>query len=108
MSEVVGYCCFHVVAAFDTEGERIAFISPSFTWVDSARDAEIFQSQVDASYFIQSKGLSNNSDTEMPKPANFDHVKPLFVSVSVTSPLRKSPAAQVIALAWMLAISPSI
>jgi len=78
----------YVVAAFDTEGERIAFISPSFEWVKSARDAVIFQSQVDASYFIESNSLSSSSDSEMPKLNNFDHVQPLFVTVKIknTSP----------------------
>lgn len=78
----------YVVAAFDTQGERIAFLSPSFEWVKSARNAVIFQSQIDAVYFIEKNQLSSNDNSITSELNNFDHVQPLFVTVEIkiTSP----------------------
>lgn len=73
----------YVVAAFDTQGERIAFLSPSLEWVKSAREATIFQAQVDASYFIEKNKLSHGVDSKAPALNNLDHVKPLFVRVEI-------------------------
>jgi hypothetical protein len=78
----------YVVAAFDTRGERVAFISPTFEWVRSARNAEIFQSQIDANYFINKNNLGESTDSTGAKIENFDHVQSLFVQVEIknTSP----------------------
>lgn len=78
----------YVVAAFDTQGGRIAFLSPSFEWVKSARDAVIFQSQVDANYFIEKNNLSDSANPITSELNNFDHIQPLFVTVEIklTSP----------------------
>ena len=73
----------YVVAAFDTLGERLAFISPSFEWVKSARNATIFQSQIDANYFIQKNNLVEITDTSAPELTNLDHIQALFVSVEI-------------------------
>lgn len=72
----------YVVAAFDTNGERLAFLSPTFDWVSSARAAVIFQSQVDANHFIDQNNLKEQPGTKTPELDNFDHVQPLFVSVN--------------------------
>lgn len=78
----------YVVAAFDTEGERLAFISPSFEWVQSARKASIFQSQIDADYFIKKHNLGKKTDYKAPELASFDHARPVYVKVEIknTSP----------------------
>jgi hypothetical protein len=78
----------YVVAAFDAEEERIAFISPSFEWVQSARKATIFQSQIDANCFIKNNNLSENAESKAPELSNFDCVRPVFVKVEIkdTSP----------------------
>lgn len=72
----------YVLAAIDTSGERIAFLSPSFDWVSSARQAVIFQSQVDANHFIAQNKLSEQPCSKTPALDNFDHVQPLFVTVN--------------------------
>ena len=72
----------YVVAAFDAQGERLAFISSSFEWVRSARKAAIFQSQIDANYFIKKNGLSGG-DSAAPALNNFDHVRPVYVKVDI-------------------------
>lgn len=73
----------YVVAAFDSEGNRLAFISPSFEWVQSARKATIFQSQIDANCFIKNKHLDVSKDSQTPKLANFDHAQALYVTVDI-------------------------
>lgn len=73
----------YVVAAFDAQGERIAFLSPSFEWVTSARDATIFQAQIDANYFIKKNDLNNNANSKAPALDQLDHVKTLFVRVEI-------------------------
>ncbi len=72
----------YVLAAFDTQGERLAFLSPSFDWVQSAREAVIFQSQMDAKQFIISNSLSDNAESKTPALDHFDHVQALFVTVN--------------------------
>jgi len=78
----------YVVAAFDAKGERAAFISSSFEWVQSARKAAIFQSQIDANHFIEKNNLVENTDSKAPELINFDHIRPVFVTVEIkdTSP----------------------
>lgn len=78
----------YVVAAFDAQGERLAFISPSFEWVQSARKATIFQSQIDANYFIKKNNLDENTISKAPEINNFDHVRSVYVKVEIkiTSP----------------------
>lgn len=78
----------YVVAAFDEQDERIAFISPSFEWEQSARNAAIFQSQIDANYFIKKNNLGKNADSKAPELDNFDHARPVYVRVEIkiTSP----------------------
>ncbi len=73
----------YVVAAFDSEGERLAFISPSFEWVQSARKATIFQSQIDANYFIKKNSLCGDVASKAPALSNFDHARPVFVKVDI-------------------------
>lgn len=78
----------YVVAAFDGDGERLAFITPAFEWVQSARKATIFQSQIDANAYIKTNELHQGSDSKTTELANFDHAKPLLVRVEIkdTSP----------------------
>ena len=78
----------YVVAAFDAQEERLAFISPSFEWVESARNAAIFQSQIDANYFIKKNNLGGDAAPETPELINFDHARPVYVTVDIkiTSP----------------------
>lgn len=71
----------YVVAAFDTEGERLAFISSSFEWVTSARQAAIFQSQIDANYFMKSNNLCQVTDPHVQKLPNCDHIRSAYVRV---------------------------
>lgn len=71
----------YVLAAMDSAGERIAFLSESFEWVGSARQAVIFQSQIDANHFIEQNNLSDKACEKTPVLNNFDHVQPLFVTV---------------------------
>ncbi|MGB0849075.1 MAG: hypothetical protein ACPGSM_20245 [Thiolinea sp.] len=73
----------YVVAAFDAEGERLAFISPSFEWVQSARKATIFQSQLDANYFIKKNNLCENSNSEIASLSNCDHIRSAYVKVDI-------------------------
>lgn len=78
----------YVVAAFDAEGERLAFVDPSFEWVQSVREATIFQSQIDANYFIKKNNLGALTEAVAAKLVNFDHVRPVYVQVDIkiTSP----------------------
>jgi len=73
----------YVVAAFDAEGERIAFVSPSFEWVQSARKADIFQSQIDANGFIEKNNLSEKSNPKASELVNFDHARAVYVRVEI-------------------------
>lgn len=73
----------YVVAAFDERGDRLAFISSSFEWVQSARKAAIFQSQIDANYFIKKNNLSDNQASEAPDLLSLDHARPLYVKVDI-------------------------
>nr|CAA6816218.1 MAG: Unknown protein [uncultured Thiotrichaceae bacterium] len=73
----------YVVAAFDEQGERLAFISPSFEWVNSARQATIFQSQMDANYFIKKNNLCENTHPEVKKLPNCNHVRSAYVRVEI-------------------------
>ena len=73
----------YVVAGFDAQGERLAFISPSFEWVKSARNATIFQSQIDANFFIHKNSLGEITNSKAPELINLDHIQPLFVSVEI-------------------------
>ena len=72
----------YVVAAFDKDGERLAFLSPEFNWVERARAATIFQSQVDANHFIEQNDLINQPRLKTPELDKFDHVQALFVTVN--------------------------
>lgn len=72
----------YVVAAFDAQDERLAFISSSFEWVQSARQAAIFQSQIDANYFIKKNGLSGD-ESAAPALNHLDHVRPVYVKVDI-------------------------
>lgn len=73
----------YVVAAFDAEGKQLGFISPSSEWVEFARRAAIFQSQVDADYFIEKNKLCENADSGIPRPPNCDHVRAAYVRVEI-------------------------
>lgn len=73
----------YVVAAFDAQQERLAFISSSFEWVQSARKAAVFQSQIDANYFIKKNGLGDSSAPVVSELNHFDHVRPVYVTVEI-------------------------
>lgn len=73
----------YVVAAFDAQGERLAFISKSFEWVQSARQAAIFQSQIDANYFMKTNELCEITSPTVPKLPNCDHVRSAYVKVDI-------------------------
>ncbi len=78
----------YVVAAFNAEEDRLAFVSATLEWVQSARKAAVFQSQMDANYFIKKNSLAESTAAQTPELSGFDHVRPVYVRVEIkiTSP----------------------
>jgi len=74
----------YLVAAFDSEGEKIAFLSQAEQWVDSAHDAVCFPSQTDANHFIARNELNERPDASTRELPQFDHVQAVFVTVTNT------------------------
>lgn len=71
----------YVVAAFDSNGEQIAILSPSMEWITSIQAAACFPSQQDANHFIVQNKVCDNPASKTQELNNYDHVQPVFVTV---------------------------